>query len=90
MNVVAAAAAATLSFLPTISALPHQNNTRSTCRYLPGDNAWPSTAQWNALNRTIGGKLIRGVPLGQPCFAPHYDPVACANVQAHWTNGDIL
>lgn len=85
------ATAATLSFIHTASAIPHHIRSAPTpCHYLPGDAGWPSVAEWNALNRTVGGNLIRGVPLAQPCFAPYLDLAACAIVQANWTNGDIF
>jgi hypothetical protein len=29
------------------------------CRNRPGDAGWPSTERWEALNRQLGGQLIR-------------------------------
>lgn len=58
---------------------------KATCRYLPGDPKWPDEKTWSSLNRTVGGKLIRGVPLGQPCYAPGYDSETCSRVQEEWT-----
>jgi hypothetical protein len=53
-------AAATVASI--VSAKPTQ-----TCRYLPSDAGWPSSREWNALNRTVSGRLIATVPLGSVC-----------------------
>ncbi|KXX80981.1 6-hydroxy-D-nicotine oxidase [Madurella mycetomatis] len=59
---------------------------RGSCRYLPGDDGWPCDSKWAALNRTVGGRLIRGVPIGQPCYGNSADPSACSEVQKIWTD----
>ncbi|KAI9375101.1 hypothetical protein BJX61DRAFT_200869 [Aspergillus egyptiacus] len=56
----------------------------SNCRCLPGDACWPSLQQWDALNSTVGGRLIATVPLGSPCHDPTYDATACAQLQEDW------
>ncbi|KAL2823238.1 hypothetical protein BDW59DRAFT_98927 [Aspergillus cavernicola] len=56
----------------------------SDCYCLPGDPRWPSANKWDALNGTVGGRLIATVPLGSPCHDPHYDATACAELQAGW------
>jgi hypothetical protein len=60
------------------------------CYYLPTDPQWPSDAQWNSLNTTVGGKLIRGVPLARPCYGPNVDPARCAVVTENFDAQDIL
>lgn len=59
-----------------------------SCRYLPGDSAWPSQEKWQALNRTLGGKLIRGVPMADVCYQAALDATACSNLQAVWSITD--
>ncbi|EAW08572.1 putative isoamyl alcohol oxidase [Aspergillus clavatus NRRL 1] len=54
------------------------------CRCLPGDSCWPSQSSWDALNSTVGGRLIATVPLGSPCHDPTYDADACKALQADW------
>ncbi|QKX64758.1 uncharacterized protein TRUGW13939_11934 [Talaromyces rugulosus] len=54
------------------------------CRCLPGDSCWPSTSQWDSLNRTVNGRLVATVPIGSPCHDPHYDEAACADLQSNW------
>ena len=42
---------------------------RRTRRVRPGDAAWPSSAQWEGLNRQVGGNLTRPAPLAADCAA---------------------
>lgn len=42
------------------------NSTRG-CKAIPGDAAWPSEKQWNALNETVGGRLVATQLLGSMC-----------------------
>ncbi|KAI1175094.1 FAD/FMN-containing isoamyl alcohol oxidase-like protein MreA [Nemania sp. FL0916] len=73
-----------LAVLPLVRTSPVVSR-QSTCHYLPTDSAWPSAAQWSELNQTVGGRLIRGVPLGQPCYPPQLDQAKCTQVQDEWT-----
>ena len=58
-----------------------------SCRCFPSDPCWPSAAEWNALNETVGGRLIATVPLAAPChdsaFGP-YDEAACDALRDVW------
>ncbi|KAH6842950.1 hypothetical protein B0I37DRAFT_407895 [Chaetomium sp. MPI-CAGE-AT-0009] len=54
------------------------------CRYVPEDPQWPSVKDWNELNRTVGGSLIRGVPLAHSCYGPGANEVQCSNFQNTW------
>ncbi|KAK6598450.1 FAD binding domain-containing protein [Botrytis cinerea] len=54
------------------------------CRYLPSDPLWPSQTAWEHLNQSISRKMIRGVPLAQPCYAPHPDIKKCVQIQESW------
>lgn len=58
---------------------------KNDCYCLPGDSCWPSTSKWDALNSTVGGRLVATVPLGSPCHDPNYDADACAALQNSWT-----
>ena len=60
------------------------------CYYLPTDPEWPNDAHWKLLNKTVGGKLIRGVPLARPCFGPNINDTTCAEVTQNWLGQDIL
>ncbi|PYI04014.1 FAD-binding domain-containing protein [Aspergillus sclerotiicarbonarius CBS 121057] len=61
----------------------------SSCRYLPGDQEWPSGAEWAKLNTTVGGRLIATVPLGSPCHDPNYNATECAYLAAQWSYPEI-
>lgn len=51
----------------------------------PGQPCWPTSAQWAALNATVGGRLIAVTPYGAPCYL---DPAgaACAAVVNGFTD----
>lgn len=56
-----------------------------SCRYLPGDEGWPSENDWARLNTTVGGRLLVTDPVAHVChrqgpFAA-YDQVACEGLQ---------
>jgi hypothetical protein len=55
-----------------------------SCRYLPGDDGWPTEAQWAEFNSTVGGRLVATVPLGSPCHDPTYIAAECASLQSQW------
>ncbi|KAK7961132.1 FAD binding domain-containing protein [Apiospora saccharicola] len=56
----------------------------SRCKCFPGDACWPSAADWSGLNATVGGRLIKTVPLGAPCHDPGYSQKVCKNLQSQW------
>ncbi|KAI0185941.1 hypothetical protein EV127DRAFT_484700 [Xylaria flabelliformis] len=59
-----------------------------SCRYIPGDAAWPKQSLWNQLNTTVGGRLIRGTPLAQKCYGSNLSASSqaqCATLQDEWT-----
>ncbi|KAJ8063556.1 hypothetical protein OCU04_007428 [Sclerotinia nivalis] len=72
------------TFLVIAAASGNESTTVPACRYMPGDAVWPSDEEWEKLNQTIGGRLIRGVPLAQPCSDPGYDPTICTMLADEW------
>ncbi|OTB00611.1 hypothetical protein M426DRAFT_267397 [Hypoxylon sp. CI-4A] len=60
---------------------------KTACRHLPRDIGWPSDQEWNRLNQTTGGKLIRGDPLAKPCYWPESDfgSSVCSRIRESWT-----
>lgn len=56
----------------------------STCKCYPGDECWPSEADWNSLNSSVNGQLIKTIPLGQPCHDPYYNATECTYLQSQW------
>ncbi|KAF5347957.1 hypothetical protein D9756_010213 [Leucocoprinus leucothites] len=58
------------------------------CRTFPGDRDWPSDLQWSAFNKTVGGRLIKTVPIGAPCHSNFprvsFSQSECDNIKANW------
>ncbi|KAG6361364.1 hypothetical protein INS49_009591 [Diaporthe citri] len=50
---------------------------------IPGDETWPSSADWQTLNSTVGGRLVATIPQASVCHATpyaNYDEAACSVV----------
>ena len=59
------------------------------CKCGPNDACWPSKRDWDRLNSTVNGRLIKTVPIGAVCHdsydgQPTYDAAACTQLQATW------
>ncbi|EFQ35837.1 FAD binding domain-containing protein [Colletotrichum graminicola M1.001] len=57
------------------------------CRCYPGDACWPTAADWDAFNQTVGGRLIATVPIGAPCHDSSfgsYNEAECTALQNAW------
>jgi hypothetical protein len=64
-----------------------QSNDSQACRCFPGDACWPSTSEWQAFNQTVGGKLIKNVPLASVCHESDfesYDAKKCDDLKSNW------
>ena len=60
-----------------------------TCMHqqTPPDTCWPSLNEWNALNASVSGKLIRDIPPAAPCYpGPYQNAQQCNYVYSQWTN----
>ncbi|KAL4956091.1 hypothetical protein BDW69DRAFT_203695 [Aspergillus filifer] len=71
---------------PALGLVPRQSPS-SSCKAFPGDAAWPSSGAWNALNRTVGGRLIAIVPLPSVCHQSPFGTFnedACAAMKTEW------
>ncbi|KAF9462839.1 isoamyl alcohol oxidase [Collybia nuda] len=68
----------------TFSGDTSTTSSTNTCKCFPGDECWPSRAEWSSLNATVGGRLIATVPLGTPCHDPNYDEGVCKFLQDNW------
>jgi hypothetical protein len=69
--------------------LPLSKANATTCRYLPGDDGWPSSQEWAQLNVTVQGRLIMTIPLGAPCHDPTYNATECFLLQEEWPSPPI-
>ncbi|KAI1272223.1 hypothetical protein F5Y07DRAFT_308514 [Xylaria sp. FL0933] len=61
--------------------LPRQG---ATCRNIPGDAGWPSSRDWDLLNKTVDGRLIRTTPLAALCHGTEYDQKQCEGLKTAW------
>lgn len=63
---------------------PLEEQGKSSCRCFPGDACWPKPADWDAFNRTLGGKLVATIPIAATCnteFFPPYDAQKCESLR---------
>ncbi|RAH43074.1 FAD-dependent oxidoreductase [Aspergillus brunneoviolaceus CBS 621.78] len=74
-----------LALLLGTAAAEQSNTTSSQCRCMPSDPCWPTTSEWSHFNSTVGGRLIKTVPLAAPCFDPNYNAADCQYLRDEWT-----
>ncbi|KAJ5872905.1 uncharacterized protein N7529_005258 [Penicillium soppii] len=57
------------------------------CKISPADFSWPSYDEWGALNRSIGGVLIKTAPVASSCYPgnPFNSPQNCTDLQNKWS-----
>ncbi|KAI1824148.1 FAD-binding domain-containing protein [Xylaria intraflava] len=60
-----------------------------SCRCVPGELCWPAQSEWNRLNTTVHGRLIKTEPVAQSCYEPGKDPAQCAAVVKEWSVQDF-
>jgi hypothetical protein len=74
-----------------------ENGAEYQCKCYSDNACWPKTAEWTALNTTVGGNLKSAIPPAAVCHnsigntsISVYNAAACANVQANWINEQFL
>jgi hypothetical protein len=74
-----------LSFLAATIASPTPVSTAadSQCKFIPGQQGWPTVQEWEQLNSTVQGRLLKPTPPGAACFEEYafYDEGACASIR---------
>ncbi|KAL2180940.1 uncharacterized protein P884DRAFT_236234 [Thermothelomyces heterothallicus CBS 202.75] len=67
------------------SGIEHSSHPR--CKAVPGSPGWPSTRDWNRLNESVAGRLLRPTPPGAVCHSGQGDGESpeCAAVREHWS-----
>ncbi|KAK3991448.1 hypothetical protein QBC44DRAFT_392928 [Cladorrhinum sp. PSN332] len=50
------------------------------CKTGPQDASWPTAEEWNQLNKTLDGRLLKPVPAPAVCYPSqaNYNPASCA------------
>ncbi|OCL06355.1 FAD-binding domain-containing protein [Glonium stellatum] len=62
------------------------SSTDGLCKFTPASPGWPSIADWNALNSSLSGRLLRPLPPGAVCHLsePDFNVTVCATVAEEW------
>jgi len=61
------------------------------CKLWPTDPEWPSQARWDALNTSLGGALIKGVPPASSCYpGAGFDEAKCAAVRRGFSQATFM
>ncbi|VUC26841.1 unnamed protein product [Clonostachys rosea] len=69
---------------------PANAGSNTGCRCVPGDNCWPSTVGWKAINLILGNTLIKTEPIAQSCYdGPAKDLDHCRYVTDMWPDQDF-
>lgn len=65
--------------------------TTQNCKNAPQSDRWPSSEDWNALNKTLDGCLLRTAPAGSACYEgnPLNSPYNCTDVKNGWNLGAV-
>ncbi|KAK2027942.1 FAD binding domain-containing protein [Colletotrichum zoysiae] len=68
-----------------------ENGMEYECKCSPADGCWPGANDWDKLNNTVGGNLVRHVPPAAVCYNEYrgiatYDAAKCAEATAKWTD----
>ena len=58
------------------------------CKITPDSPEWPSDADWQALNASVQGRLIKPTPPGAVCHSdwPQFDNASCNAMITNWTD----
>ncbi|KAI1105750.1 FAD-binding domain-containing protein [Jackrogersella minutella] len=72
-----------------VAVIVRNNGGAGQCRAIPGDQSWPSEADWNDLNQTVHGRLIATIPIAAPCHhlsggVATFNQGACDALRDEW------
>ncbi|KAF2870573.1 hypothetical protein BDV95DRAFT_545515 [Massariosphaeria phaeospora] len=60
------------------------------CKIIPGDTDWPSDVEWARFNDTLGGALLKPLPLASPCYTgPLYNAARCEQLKRTWSSASL-
>ncbi|KAL3476601.1 hypothetical protein BJX99DRAFT_246788 [Aspergillus californicus] len=63
-----------------------RNSSPRQCRCMPNDQCWPSIRDWDALNKSLHGNLVKVRPAGAACHRNGFNEASCAYVEDHTNN----
>ncbi|KAJ3569534.1 hypothetical protein NPX13_g6052 [Xylaria arbuscula] len=70
-----------LLVLPGTHGMPRKSQ---VCKNIPGDPGWPSSSDWDSLNKTVDGRLISTRQLATVCHGTEYDEEQCQSLKEAW------
>ncbi|CAG8367015.1 unnamed protein product [Penicillium salamii] len=73
--------------IATLSSGIHASNSEPDCKCGPSDPCWPSLQEWDALNKTVSGRLLKTVPPAVVCYRSReeYNVEKCKKILNEWT-----
>ncbi|CAH0018225.1 unnamed protein product [Clonostachys rhizophaga] len=77
-----------LCLAPTVIHAGHVPS--NSCKAFPGTNKWPASSQWDRLNATVSGRLIKPLAPGGVCHPgqPNYNEEECKKLPDEWKTYD--
>ncbi|KAF3286277.1 hypothetical protein TWF970_009821 [Orbilia oligospora] len=64
---------------------------QQSCKCRPSDPCWPAPNDWNQLNDTVNGHLIRTTPPGIACcLGEFYNKTACEMITSVYQSSDLI
>jgi hypothetical protein len=62
----------------------------NSCKAFPGTSKWPASSQWDRLNATVSGRLIKPLAPGGVCHPgqPNYNEEECKKLPDEWKTYD--
>ncbi|ETS80728.1 hypothetical protein PFICI_08257 [Pestalotiopsis fici W106-1] len=79
--------AGNLSHLFSFGTLQVTKAEQRPCKVYPGDDEWPSSQAWQALNDITNGRLLQPRPKAAPCYSgSEYNSTRCNEISEKWTD----
>ncbi|KAJ5754811.1 hypothetical protein N7533_004354 [Penicillium manginii] len=71
----------------TLSSSVYTSDGKDDCKCGPSDPCWPSVKEWDALNQTVSGRLLKTVPPAAVCYKSReeYNEKKCKEILTEWT-----
>jgi len=91
LSIAQAVGIVSMALSVTATPAPMKRAAKNYCK--PSDLlCWPNTFEWNAFNQTLGGKLIKVIPWGSPCFQSGptgYNKEQCEAISSVYLQGPV-
>lgn len=75
------------TILLLVGLIPDLIDSHGTCKVVPESAEWPSLADWDIFNKTLGGVLLKPGPPAAACFAPGAPNFElCTGIKNEWNS----